>query len=216
MKRNHDTFHSARGGSPRVHPPLPREWRLARDNFSRQTLYQQTDQSRSSRSRIEAKFTAITPLITCNLSSSSGSRPIIATDRSCIKLHKLLCKFRRHGRVCNIADSRSHQRAKPVRMDPLFSPEALSNNTFTDQLLAVGLKGREIQTLAPIFAPLPLNALLLGILTWQVGRYFRAHSHSDSRFTKGLVVSLMLLSMATTAAVCGKPPRCNLRKGFVC
>ena len=101
-------------------------------------------------------------------------------------------------------------------MDPLFSPEALSNNTFTDQLLAVALKGREIQTLAPIFAPLPLNALLLGILTWQVGRYFRAHSHSDSRFTKGLVVSLMLLSMATTAAVCGKPPRCNLRKGFVC
>ena len=88
--------------------------------------------------------------------------------------------------------------------DSVFSAQSLANNTLTDQILTIALKGKEVRTLAPIFAPLPINALLLGILTWQVGKYFMIYGKSDSRMTRGLVASLMLLSMGTTAAVCSE------------
>jgi hypothetical protein len=113
--------------------------------------------------------------------------------------------------------------------DSVFTPEALANSTFTgkyflqdarlpkltdekypvffnqtDQILTIALTGKEVRTLAPIYIPLPLNALLLGILTWMVGKYFMVYGKTDSRMTKGLVVSLMLLGMATTGTVCSE------------
>jgi hypothetical protein len=114
--------------------------------------------------------------------------------------------------------------------DSVFTPEALANSTFTgkyflqdarlakltnekypifahtDQILTIALTGKEVRTLAPIYIPLPLNALLLGILTWMVGKYFMVYGKTDSRMTKGLVVSLMLLGMATTGTVCSEYP----------
>jgi hypothetical protein len=91
-----------------------------------------------------------------------------------------------------------------------FTPETLANNTYTDLVLSKIVKGREVPVLAPIFAPLPLNALLLGVFSWQVTRYFTNYAHSDSRLTKGLVLSLMVSSIATTVAVCGEPPSSGL------
>jgi hypothetical protein len=88
--------------------------------------------------------------------------------------------------------------------DSVFTPQALANSTYTDQILTNALKGKEVRTLAPIYAPLPINALLLGILTWQVGKYFMVYGKTDSRMTKGLVASLMMLAMGTTAAVCSE------------
>lgn len=104
-------------------------------------------------------------------------------------------------------DTTTHRRIDfDIMSDPVFSASALANSTLTDQILTIALKGKEVRTLAPIFAPLPINALLLGILTWQVGRYWMVYGKTDSVMTRGLVAALMVLSMGTTAAVCSESP----------